>query len=97
MADFDPCPTELHENAVDQMHSFLSKVKGKGLGVSLLLDKDCRYWCANDHETTPTELPSKDNLKQSIKFLKESLEIMPQKMSKILVIKVGSTLWHSVR
>ena len=44
MTDFDPRPSELRGNVIDQMHSLLGKIKGKGLGVSLLFDSDCRCW-----------------------------------------------------
>ena len=40
LKDFDPRPSELCGNAMDQMHYFLDKVKGTGLGVSLLFDSD---------------------------------------------------------
>ena len=41
VTDFDPRPTELCGNASELMLSFLCKMKGKGLGVSLLFDSDC--------------------------------------------------------
>jgi hypothetical protein len=36
----DPRPAEYHNTAKDLLKGFLGKVKGKGLGVSLLLDPD---------------------------------------------------------
>ena len=44
MTNFYLRPSELRGNANDQTHFFLAKVKGKGLGVSLLFDNDCRCW-----------------------------------------------------
>ena len=40
MEEFDPRPAEYHNTAKDLLQEFLGKVKGKGLGVSLLLDPD---------------------------------------------------------
>ena len=95
-----PRPSELRGNATEQMHSFLGKVKGKGLGVSLLFDSDCRCWtnaaavCATN--ASPPQLPSKERVQQ----LKDSLQILPQKIREIEQTtrdQSHSPLWHSVR
>ena len=96
-------PIELRGNANDQMQSFLDRVKGLGLGVSLLFDTDCRCWSdtadpdTDDH--TP-QLPSKGELQMRVQKLKESLHISPQKMREIEQStrdQSHSLLWHSVR
>ena len=77
LADVDPRPNELRGNARDQMKSFNSKVKGKGLGISLLFDSDCKCWSTTlDQTPSPSpELPSKTELQERIKCLKESLQL----------------------
>ena len=84
MTNFDPRPSELRGNASIQMRSFLGKVKGKGLGVSLLFDSDCRCWstdCATN--ALSPQLPSKEELKERVQQLKDSLHISLQKMREI--------------
>ena len=101
MTNFDPRPSELRGNASIQMRSFLGKVKGKGLGVSLLFDSDCRCWstdCATN--ALSPQLPSKEELKERVQQLKDSLHISLQKMREIeqnTRDQSRSLLWHSVR
>ena len=103
MTGFDPRPSELRGNASDQMRSFLGKVKGKGLGVSLLFDSDCRCWsttadCATN--ALSPQLPSKEELQEQVKQLKDSLHIPSQKMREIeqnTRDQSRSSLCHSVR
>lgn len=83
MVQFDPHPSELHCDACDQIHSFLGKIKGKGLGVSLLFDSDCQCRsttvdCATN--ALSPQLPLKEEPKEQVQRLKESLRITPEKM-----------------
>ena len=48
LSDFDPRPSMYRGSASDQMPSFLSSVKGKNLGVSVLFDPDTRVWAQNN-------------------------------------------------
>ena len=41
--DFDPRPVELRGKSMEHLETFLGKVQGQGLRVSLLFDEDCRY------------------------------------------------------
>ena len=41
---FDPRPEEFQGTATDMLSQFLTKMKGKGLGVSLLFDQTVQYW-----------------------------------------------------
>ena len=103
LTDFDPRPSELRGNATDQMHSFLQKVKGKALGVSLLFDSDCRCWSTTSGCTANAlspQLPSKEELKERVDRLKDSLNMPTQKMREIeqnTRDQSHSSLWHSVR
>ena len=40
LKDFDPRPEKYHGTALQQLEKFLKNVHGKGLGISMLLDKD---------------------------------------------------------
>ena len=40
LSTFDPRPSEYHGTAPQLLNDFLKKVKGKGLGISVLLDED---------------------------------------------------------
>ena len=81
LTNFNPRPSELRGNASDQMRSFLGKVKGKGLGVSLLFDSDCRCWSTTTDCVTNAlspQLPSKEELKEQVQQQKDSLHISLQ-------------------
>lgn len=41
LEDFDPRPAEFRGNAKEYLYTFLDEVRGRGLGVALLLDKEC--------------------------------------------------------
>lgn len=57
LKEFDPRPTECHGTAPNLLNDFLAKVKGKGLGVSVLFDQDMRVW-KNDVCTASTSFTS---------------------------------------
>ena len=65
--DFDPRPVEHRGKAPQLMQDFLKSVKGKGLGVSVLLDKDLQFTPSETSPATP-EQPSIES-KQEIKWL----------------------------
>lgn len=44
LSDFDPRPPEQKGTAPHLLKDFLTKVKGKGLGVSLHFDNDTTVW-----------------------------------------------------
>ena len=102
--DFDPRPSEYREMAQTQLQTFLSKAKGKGLGVSMLFDHDCRVWKAGETVTTipgsQSMLPSKETLMERVKSFKESLKLTPEKIREIersTTDQVRDSLWYSVR
>ena len=99
MEDFDPRPAEYHNTAKDLLQDFLGKVKGKGLGVSLLLDPDLRANLSGTSSLQP-ELPSKAELQYRVKEFKKSLELPPEKTCEIeqnTRDQHNSPLWFSVR
>ena len=84
LSDYDPRPTEYHNTAQDQLKHFLSKVKGKGLGVSVLFDPDSRVWEPTDLDkmepVSQSQLPSKEDLVKRVEAFKESLKLSPEKI-----------------
>lgn len=104
LVDYDPRPTEFHGKAKEQLKVFLEKVKGKGLGVSVLFDPDCRVWNPTTiTEMTPVSesyLPSKSELIERVKAFKESLQLTPEKIRAIereTVQQSQSPQWYFAR
>lgn len=82
--DYDPRP-EKYRNKVDtHMEKFLAAVRGKGLGVSLLMDPSTRYWGENTQPALlPPELPSKEQLECTIVEFIKSLSVTMQQAREI--------------
>ena len=57
--EFDPRPVQFHGTVNELLETFLRKVKRKSLGVSLLLDSECRCWSTSSDNSLPPVLPSK--------------------------------------
>lgn len=93
-------PLELRGKADEYLKTFLTKVRGQGLGVSLLFDKDCRCWSdSKQHPQTPV-LPTKAELQWSVSEFKKSLYLSPQKLREIEQSTRNqnqSPLWYSAR
>ena len=51
--NLDPRPVEHRGTAPQLMQDFLKSVKGKGLGVSVLFDKDLRFTLSETSLATP--------------------------------------------
>ena len=51
LEEFDPRPQKYRQTASSQLDRFLEKVRGKGLGVSLLFDSTTKYWANGDNAT----------------------------------------------
>ena len=77
--DYDPRP-EKYRNKVDtHMKKFLAAVRGKGLGVFLLMDPSTRYWGENTQPALlPRELPSEEQLECTIIEFVKSLSVTMQ-------------------
>lgn len=98
MKEFDPRPAEYRNTANDLLKEFLGKVKGKGLGVSLLLDHDLQANFSGG--PLQPKLPSKAELHYRVQEFKKSLELPPEKTREIeqnTRDQHNSPLWFSVR
>lgn len=74
--DYDPRPEKYRNKIESHMKHFLDAVRGKGLGVSLLLDPSTRYWGDNTEPAlVPPKLPSEEELKSAIVEFKKSLNV----------------------
>jgi hypothetical protein len=107
LSDFNPRPEQLRGNSKEQLKIYLDKVRGHGIGVSLLFDERTRCWSSVTNENTanaggeslaPT-LPTKKELQERVAEFKKSL-IMPQhklrKVEQSTRYQSESPLWYSV-
>lgn len=104
--EFDPRPTEYRGTASVLLQSFLTSVKGKGLGVSVLLDEDTRVWAVEgeggasvDSSESPS-LPSRDELKERVLAFKKNLHLTPERIRQIereTKHQSQTALWFSAR
>ena len=60
LEDFDPHPQECVGKTKDRLTTLLDRVRGKGLGISLLFDTCTCYWDA-DNVPDSYELPKLEN------------------------------------
>ena len=104
ITDFDPRPQRYRGTAPALLEEFLEKVKGKGLGVSVLKDQDTQVWKDDENEGAmtphPYMLPSKTELIERVGFFKKSLVLPLEKIREIernTRDQSLSPLWFSVR
>ena len=100
MEDFDPRPVDQRGQSKEHLKTFLGKVRGQGLGVSLLFDEECRCWSSCTEKPLTPQLPTKDELKKRVEDFKKSLFMPSQKLREIEQSTRDqnlSPLWHSVR
>ena len=89
LEDFDPRPSKYRGTAPSHLTDFLEKVRGKGLGVSLLFDSNTQHWTVdepssdNQPPNLPPNLPSHHNLLNAIEEFKKSLHVSEEKTRKI--------------
>ena len=98
--DFDPRPLQYRGTAKTELEALLSKVKGKGLGISLLLDPT--YCDRNTVKSTPVApgLPTQLQLEESIHQFKLSLSLSEEKINEVEFNtreQRNSPLWFSAR
>ena len=100
--DFDPRPVEYRGSAPQQMETFLKAVKGKGLGVSMLLDDDAKVKKSDSvmvSSALPTP-PCRDEIIQKVTAFKESLTVTADKVREVernTRDQHQSPFWYSVR
>ncbi|KAL5517990.1 hypothetical protein EMCRGX_G003649 [Ephydatia muelleri] len=107
LSDFDPRPPEQKGTAPHLLKDFLTKVKGKGLGVSLLFDNDTTVWKdesdLSNEQSEPnavTELPTRSELMERVTSFKESLKLTTQQIQELDLRtreQHKSELWFSAR
>lgn len=102
--DFDPRPPECIGTAQASLGEFLTKMRGKGLGVSALMDPKVRVWkpgCSSDATPEgPPSLPSKEELICRVSAFKESLKVSAERVCEIeknTRDQSQSPLWYSER
>ncbi len=81
---FDPRPEEYKQTANDSLPTLLTKLRGRGLSISLSLDDKTRFWkaeCSDD--VTVAQLPSKKELQERVTEFKKSLELPAEKLREI--------------
>ena len=98
LEEFDPRPPECRGTANAKLGTFLDKVRGRGLGVSLLFDPSTRVW--TKESSTPItlpDLPSRQQLEQTVREFKSSLHVSEQKAREITTREQQhSPEWYSV-
>ena len=80
--DFDPRPVEYRGTANQNLPTFLDKIRGEQLCVSLLLDPSFCHFEETVSEPSPG-LPSEESLKGSISAFKASLSVTEDDVRKI--------------
>lgn len=98
--DFDPRPVDLRETANENLKDFLKKVRGQGLGVSLLKDEQSRCWSSSLGHSLLQFYQQNLSCKSELKNLKKSLVMPSLKLREIEQStrdQSDSPLWHSVR
>ena len=98
--DFDPRPLELRGKSMEHLKTYLSKVRGQGLGVSLLFGEECRCWSTTTKQPLAPVLPTKKELRVRVEEFKKSLCMSTHQLREIEQStreQSQSSLWHSVR
>ena len=81
LEEFDPRPPEYRGTANAELGTFLDKVRGRGLGVSMLFDSSTRVWEEESSSTliTPPDLPSRRQLERTVTEFKSSLHVSQER------------------
>ena len=78
LEDFDPRPLDCKGQAATNLDTFMQNLKGRNLGVSLLLDPSVQVWT---EETT--EVVSTEQLHKSVAAFKDSLKLPTAELRRI--------------
>ena len=106
LEEFDPRLHKYRGTAPSQLTDLLGKVRGKGLGVSLLFDSSTRHLTADEPSLDseppdlPPNLPPHHDLRYTIVEFKKSLQVSEEEARKIereTREQRFSSLWYSVR
>ena len=76
LEEFNPRPPEFKGAAAANLTTFLDKIKGQNLGVSLLLDPSTKVWMETSgaDEVESTFIPSDEQLLHHVAAFKQSLK-----------------------
>ena len=86
LTNYDPRPVDCRGTTPELLSKFLTKVKGKGLGVSVLLDKDMQVWQSGDSDSLFPEdhnLPSNSEIKERVSAFKKTLTLTSEQIRKL--------------
>ena len=104
ITDFDPRPVQYRGTAPALLQEFLEKVKGEGLGVSVLKDKDTQIWQEDEGGSAVIphsyNNPSRTELVERVRVFKESLVLTQDRIREVersTREQSRSSLWFSVR
>ena len=105
LEEFDPRPHKYRGTAPSQLTDFLGKVRGKGLGVSLLFDSSTQHWTADEPDEPSLDggspnLPPHHDLRYTIEEFKKSLHVSEEAARKIEIEtreQRFSSPWYAVR
>lgn len=97
---FDPRPLEFRGTAGDRLPALLQNIRGENLCVSLLFDKDYRYWDSSALCSPDPALPNMPALRSTVNAFKASLAVTDEEIRRIERETVGqrnSSRWYDVR
>lgn len=102
LEEFDPRPPEFKGTAAANLTTFLDKIKGRNLGVSLFLDPSTKAWMETSgaDEVESPFIPSDEQLLHHVAAFKQSLKLPASKIREIereTRDQAQSPLWFSVR
>ena len=83
ISDFDPRPTEFRGTLSRHLPDFLEKLRGKGLGISILADPSTQVWSGSIATESAIDLPSKQQLLERVTAFIESLRVSEESMREI--------------
>lgn len=81
--DFDPRPPEFRGTLSTRLPDFLKKVRGKALGISVLVDPTSQVWSDSVTEDSSFNLPSKQQLSEMVASFIESLQVSEERIREI--------------
>ena len=70
--NYDPRPPEFRGTASERMPELLEAIRGNHLCMSLLFDEKCRYWNAEEIQSSSHSIPTDTNLHATMSAFKES-------------------------
>ena len=101
IASFDPRPSEYKGNVSVQLVPYLEKVRGMGIGISMLLDSSTQVWSEHsDSDTSAMTLPSKSEVEDRVKAFISSLHLPLEKIREIernTKLQHQSASWYNAR